>query len=1123
MFINRKFQKVFLSSGFSIMELMISVGIMGILALGVTSVMKKQSAVTKSSEAQFDTTIHMNAIQMRLFQENPAICNGVFSQKTETNNIINTAEALAGGLTQVGSFGSGVNFVGLRFDNPRLEGTMGAGLKLMSYDLTLILDQTSSVNESVVRVERKFGFPILLKVRASGEILECADRSDYLADRLQDEFCRSLGGTTDSSDPEDIECHFDTRGDATYNAQTLSGLFSVVDAANIWSGYYNSSDKLFVVKDDLDHDLVEVESIGVGGIVTLSNPGSEVNIRYEPGAAISTNQIAQSRQNFALSLCWLYRINCSGENRFNSQEAQARVALNPDGPVTNETCPEGSLGFAAGACSTSRVCPPGYFAIGVHSGESDDNIYERSETSAADLFEGGANRGDIACRKMVAEKTCELGQDAQLVVLDSGEITMECSSSSPTYSRYLCSTNGSWVLQDTNTCSGGATAGCSGGTSVSGDEVCCDASPGAICQGDPPTCGTGGGIPVSCLSDADCGRDATCEGEVIVSSGGACSGSFRGSSGDMFPLTNTSEVNPGGCKSASRTQTFTINTSDFKVGNIYSVTLGRSFVEIVRSGDTPQSVVQKIANKVNAETWPERQLVTCAIGNPAWPPRAVTSSNRISITLDWQHQFGSQGIGSCRDFNETACSSASGCSWTTGNICTGGTYTVPSGSCYGSYTYSAQGCSDGGFSSGSGGGGGCQYQSSQSSCESAGCLWGPINETRTCYGGTRSQCLANSGCRWHDHGDEPKNCEMTYESMCTSANNCSWEAATSGSPTPGTCQATTCSAPTSTQYTCDGSAGLWELGLACTDAPSSLCTSGMATNGTSICCPDLGGAPQSTCRRIGGGSGPGGSGDGTMSMCTCFVEGTKITMANGEDKEIQDLIAGESVQTLKISQGLEGDRTQTKSTIKTTMSFINHGYKYGINWKLENGRKTFVTGGHPFMTIDGSWKAFEPELTPEREREELGITKLDLGDIVVRSDGLEAIIAYHKERTSERVYNIEVNDTHEYIANGYRVHNKYAPASCMSGSYAGSCTGGVGCGQGPGCPLGSTNCVGNGAYFCSSSSSPNCAVNWCYAGNNTCICSRTSDYAYGYSDDTCLNQGLSKPTGAACSSRPTCN
>jgi hypothetical protein len=161
----------------------------------------------------------------------------------------------------------------------------------------------------------------------------------------------------------------------------------------------------------------------------------------------------------------------------------------------------------------------------------------------------------------------------------------------------------------------------------------------------------------------------------------------------------------------------------------------------------------------------------------------------------------------------------------------------------------------------------------------------------------------------------------------------------------------------------------------------------------------------------------------------CFIGSTQITTANERQKiAIQDLKVGDIL--------LDGNNKEVE--VKAVMKYSHNGKKYSIN-----GGEYFVTEAHPFKSTLG-WKAMNSELanivTPD-----LNITDLIIGDVVYTEDGLEIIFRIDWLESNENIYNIEVSNTHEFIADGYIVHNKPACSGeyiCMD-SYTGTaCTAG---------------------------------------------------------------------------------
>jgi len=129
----------------------------------------------------------------------------------------------------------------------------------------------------------------------------------------------------------------------------------------------------------------------------------------------------------------------------------------------------------------------------------------------------------------------------------------------------------------------------------------------------------------------------------------------------------------------------------------------------------------------------------------------------------------------------------------------------------------------------------------------------------------------------------------------------------------------------------------------------------------------------------------------------CFTGDTRIITINGS-KTIESINRDDIVMTFDLRKN-----ELKKSVVTKTFKHKNpHGYIV-----INNILKT--TPNHPFYS-NGGWK-------------EAG--KLVIGDKILHVDGVEhKIDSIDKVNGKIDVYNIEVDDTHNYFAEGYLVHNK---------------------------------------------------------------------------------------------------
>jgi hypothetical protein len=145
-------------------------------------------------------------------------------------------------------------------------------------------------------------------------------------------------------------------------------------------------------------------------------------------------------------------------------------------------------------------------------------------------------------------------------------------------------------------------------------------------------------------------------------------------------------------------------------------------------------------------------------------------------------------------------------------------------------------------------------------------------------------------------------------------------------------------------------------------------------------------------------------GDGTdcattpcASEAPCFLGDTPILMPDGSEKPIEDISPGESIMAFDEKLG----RLVVDKVAKVS--------KHKINEYLVINNHLRLTPNHPVYS-NGIW---------------VEIGKLKVGDMLTNSKGeSEPITSIQKITESVKVYNLEVNPYHTYIAGGYVVHNK---------------------------------------------------------------------------------------------------
>jgi len=166
---------------------------------------------------------------------------------------------------------------------------------------------------------------------------------------------------------------------------------------------------------------------------------------------------------------------------------------------------------------------------------------------------------------------------------------------------------------------------------------------------------------------------------------------------------------------------------------------------------------------------------------------------------------------------------------------------------------------------------------------------------------------------------------------------------------------------------------------------------------------------------------------GYTGMGSCFIAGTKVTMADSTFKNIEDVKVGDKVK------GHKGNN----EVIKLDPTLLGDRKLYSFN----DNEHYFFTSEHPFMTEEG-WKSIKPEKTKERDGVELYEQlkgELKVGDKLVTDNGsIEITDIKSKEINSPEMplYNFNISNDNSYIADDYVVHNKGGSGGCVIATHA---------------------------------------------------------------------------------------
>jgi Pretoxin HINT domain len=145
----------------------------------------------------------------------------------------------------------------------------------------------------------------------------------------------------------------------------------------------------------------------------------------------------------------------------------------------------------------------------------------------------------------------------------------------------------------------------------------------------------------------------------------------------------------------------------------------------------------------------------------------------------------------------------------------------------------------------------------------------------------------------------------------------------------------------------------------------------------------------------------------------CFVAGTRVTMADGTQRPIEDIQVGERVLALD-------ERTGRVVPAPVTQVFVRPQWRDQADTVLIDGRVR-ATVNHPFL-VNGEWKRAD-QIEPGDRLRRLSGVRDEQGDEAIESEAVQTLMPMPGVDT---VYNLEVDTYHTYFVEGLLVHNRSA-------------------------------------------------------------------------------------------------
>lgn len=196
---------------------------------------------------------------------------------------------------------------------------------------------------------------------------------------------------------------------------------------------------------------------------------------------------------------------------------------------------------------------------------------------------------------------------------------------------------------------------------------------------------------------------------------------------------------------------------------------------------------------------------------------------------------------------------------------------------------------------------------------------------------------------------------------------------------------------------------------------------------------------------------------------SCFVAGTRILMADGEER---------SIETLQVGERVRDQYGRSNRILAIERVLLGERRLYGLNRLAP-----FVTAEHPFLTTRG-WAAIAPAMT-RTENPTLAVLPLFTGMHLLgwSEHGSAGNLALAPHPTpllveslcwldappTTALFNLILDGSHSYVANGLIVHNKDGDGSGGSGNGGGGSSGGGSDSDGGGSSGGGSDSDGSGS------------------------------------------------------------
>jgi intein/homing endonuclease len=150
----------------------------------------------------------------------------------------------------------------------------------------------------------------------------------------------------------------------------------------------------------------------------------------------------------------------------------------------------------------------------------------------------------------------------------------------------------------------------------------------------------------------------------------------------------------------------------------------------------------------------------------------------------------------------------------------------------------------------------------------------------------------------------------------------------------------------------------------------------------------------------------------------CFIAGTKITLENGDIKNIEDIEVGDIVLTYNEVSNLN-EYNKVTDVYKPIHDDL-------VEYTLLDGKVITSTFDHPYYVNGLDLASYSPDLTNARYENLNNVVQIKIGDTLNLQNGEITSITsiVEKDKVSVQTYIFTVENNHNFYANEVLVHNK---------------------------------------------------------------------------------------------------